>query len=292
MTGGLADLGGQGVLKPGPLLWLRALLWMAALFIVLAVLAGIEPLARSALHRQAAEPGPVGAALGAVLACIAYVALVRVFERRWPREFALDGLPSDLVVGLALGTGMFALVFFILERLGAEALVWDGSLHWRQSLTLNACTGLVEELLFRAVAFRLLMRAFGAWWALAASAALFGAAHFTNPHATPLAAAAIAVEAGLMLAGLYLATGRLWMSVGVHAAWNFAQGKIFGAAVSGHGQTDSLFLAEPNRLRPDLLTGGDFGPEASLPAMLVGLAVFGAALWIWLRRRALPEARG
>lgn len=282
MADGPAD--GQGVLKPGPFLRLRALAWMVALFVLLAFLASIVPAAKAVLRMPKAGLGPAGAALGALLAYAAYIGLVRLVERRWPEEFALRGLPRDLVVGLALGTGMFALVFFIQERLGAESLVWDGSLRWGPSLVLNACTGLVEELLFRAVVFRLLMRAFGPWWALGASAALFGAAHFMNPHASLIAGAAIAVEAGLMLAGLYLATGRLWMSVGAHAAWNFTQGKIFGAAVSGHGLTDSLFFAQPNRLQPDLVTGGDFGPEASLPAMLVGLVVFAGALWVWRRR--------
>jgi membrane protease YdiL (CAAX protease family) len=63
--------------------------------------------------------------------------------------------------------------------------------------------GFFEELIFRAIVLRLLMRAFGIWPALALSAALFGALHLANPNATPAAAIAIAVEAGLMLASFY-----------------------------------------------------------------------------------------
>ena len=48
---------------------------------------------------------------------------------------------------------------------------------------------------------------------------------------------AIALEAGVMLAAAYLLTGRLWLSMGIHFAWNFTQGGIFGAAVSGRSAT-------------------------------------------------------
>ena len=64
-------------------------------------------------------------------------------------------------------------------------------------------------------------------------ALIFGALHLANPHASMTAAVAIALEAGLMLAGFYLLTGRIWVSIGVHAAWNFTQGWVFGAAAVG-----------------------------------------------------------
>jgi membrane protease YdiL (CAAX protease family) len=51
------------------------------------------------------------------------------------------------------------------------------------------------------------------------------------------------VEAGLMLASFYLLTGRLWMSIGVHAAWNFTQGWLWGARVSGIRSHGELYLS-------------------------------------------------
>ena len=277
---------GAGVLAPGPLLPLRALAWMLALFVVLAILAGLETEGRMVLGLRWSPFGPAGALVGAGLACAAYVGLVRRFERRWPEELALKAAAGELAYGLALGAGLFALVFFGLERLGAESLVRSGPIHWRAALASNLATGVVEELLFRAVVFRLLMAVSGPWWALVASAVLFGAAHFLSPHADLMAAAAIAVEAGLMLAALYLATGRLWMSIGAHAAWNFTEGRVFGAAVSGGGAHESLFLAQPNPQAPTLLTGGAFGPEASVAAMIAGFATAAVALWAWRRRTA------
>lgn len=51
----------------------------------------------------------------------------------------------------------------------------------------------------------------------------FGATAFTT--------ACVAIEAGVMLGLFYALTGRLWVSIGVHAGWNFTQGTVFGAAV-------------------------------------------------------------
>ena len=106
----------------------------------------------------------------------------------------------------------------------------------------------------------------GTWLALLISALVFGLLHLANPNATLMAGLAIALEAGLMLAAAYLLTGRLWLSMGIHFAWNFTQGGIFGAAVSG--QTSSGIFSSVLQ-GPALLTGGDFGAEASVVAMVV-----------------------
>ena len=277
-----------GLLKPGRWLRLRVMGWMIVLTVALIALANIEPLGRLALHRPVGRSGPIGALAGVALAYAAYVGAVWRGERRRPAELALRPLPEELLYGLAIGAAMFALVFIILEWTGAYSLSPGGETQWLRAGAGALGAGLSEELVFRALIFRLLMRAFGPWWALLASAALFGAAHLMNPHASLMAGTAIAVEAGLMLAALYLVTGRLWLAVGAHVAWNFTQGTIFGAAVSGHSEVGALYLATLNRQRPDWLTGGDFGPEASLPAMLVGLAVFLLALLVWLRKRRGP----
>ena len=36
-----------------------------------------------------------------------------------------------------------------------------------------------------------------------------------------------------LLAAAYMLTRRLWLCIGIHFAWNFTQGGIFSAAVSG-----------------------------------------------------------
>ena len=108
--------------------------------------------------------------------------------------------------------------------------------------------------------FRFLEEGFGSWIALTVTALFFGLSHLNNPHATVWSAIAIALEAGVSLGAVYMATRSLWFAMGLHTAWNFLQGSIFGVAVSGNGApTDSLFhpLIQGNQW----LTGGALGSK-------------------------------
>jgi len=97
-----------------------------------------------------------------------------------------------------------------------------------------------------------------------------------------------------MLGAAYMLTRSLWLPIGLHAAWNFTQGEIYDIPVSGmpvHGVVDARLCCNP------LLTGGGFGLEASVIAMVVA-TLFGLwLLWMaikrdrlvtptWLRRRS------
>ncbi len=130
----------------------------------------------------------------------------------------------------------------------------------------------------------LLWRAFGSWVAFAVSAAVFGFSHLGNPNATVFAATCIALEAGVMLGAFYALTGGVWVSIGVHMAWNFTQGYVFGIAVSGTELGPAIARSMPNVTIPEWLTGGAFGPEASLPGLVVCLAVGLGVVWLAWRR--------
>ena len=93
--------------------------------------------------------------------------------------------------------------------------------------------------------------------------------HLVNPDATLWGAIAIAIEAGCMLAACYAATRNLWVPIGLHFGWNFAAGGIFSTVVSGNGASQGLLDATTSG--PALLTGGDFGPEASLYTVVAGV---------------------
>ena len=124
----------------------------------------------------------------------------------------------------------------------------------------------MEEILLRGLIFRLLEKWLGSWAALTISALLFGLAHIANPNSSLFAAIAIALEAGILLAAVYMVTRRLWAVIGLHMAWNFTQGGIFGVAVSGN-EIEGLLASVMDG--PELLTGGAFGAEASIPAILI-----------------------
>jgi membrane protease YdiL (CAAX protease family) len=240
--------------------------------------------------------GPLRA-LATLGLCVAayglYAGIVRLAEGRWPSELALRPAIVELLIGLLIGAVMFSVVIGLLVGLGLYEVSGPRAASPWGMITVGISSGFMEELILRAIVLRLLMRAFGAWPALVFSSALFGALHLTNPNASPMAAVAIAVEAGLMLAAFYMLTGRIWMSVGVHAAWNFAQGWLWGARVSGIEVKQSLYFSNPKPGAPDWLSGGDFGPEASIPAIAVGTVVAVVVLcWAWKKGnfRPTPDA--
>jgi membrane protease YdiL (CAAX protease family) len=121
------------------------------------------------------------------------------------------------LMGLLIGTGLHHLTL-----IGATP-AWTGLGQALQA-------AVTEELWMRALLLRLLWRAFGP--VPAAAALVFAALHLANPGAGPLAATV--VMAGMMFCALYVLTGRVWVPIGLHLAWNFAQGYLFGAAVSGN----------------------------------------------------------
>ncbi|GEL94062.1 CPBP family intramembrane glutamic endopeptidase [Cellulomonas composti] len=212
----------------------------------------------------------LGIATG-LLALLAYRWVVRRTERRRPVEVELAGARAGLGAGLLVGTAMFVGVIGAIALLGGYRVEGWGSLTGAAGLLgVAVASGVTEELLFRGVLFRVIEERAGTWVSLGFTAALFGAMHLVNPHASLWGAIAIAVEAGVMLAAAYAATRSLWLPIGLHIGWNFAQSGIFGTEVSGADTAMGLLHGVTSG--PVALSGGAFGPEASVVAVLAGAA--------------------
>ncbi|WP_419252850.1 lysostaphin resistance A-like protein [Caulobacter sp. ErkDOM-YI] len=285
------ELGDRRALHPGGLRWLRSMGWMLALVLAVALVFG--PSFEFLLHRLPKDPAWqwLGHLLGALLILATYALLVRLGEDRTPSELALKPAPLGLLAGAVLGAATFSAVMAILIGLHLYDFQFTGPASAWRGAGLAIESAVFEEVLVRAIILRLAWRAFGPWAALALSAVLFGAGHIPNPGATVFTTVSIALEAGIMLAAFYALTGRLWVSIGFHAAWNFTQGYIFGAAVSGGDFGGALARSVPRSGLPDWLTGGSFGPEASLPAVVLCTALGASALWFAWRRGNLGLRR-
>ena len=206
---------------------------------------------------------------------------VRHFECREVSELAPRDAPSR-IARVSRWRVLFCLVLALLLLAGeVQQVHFNGfmGLSTQASTSLAAAVG--EELLFRGAIFRIAEEWLGTTAALIISAVLFGAAHGLNSGATPISVAAIALEAGVLLGVAYSASRSLWLPIGMHFGWNFTEGGLFGASVSG-GQSHGLVSVTLEG--PVQLTGGSFGPEASIAAVAVCL-VAAAMLGIYSVRR-------
>jgi membrane protease YdiL (CAAX protease family) len=208
-----------------------------------------------------------GALLLTAIVLGAYSGYVRIVERRAVTELSGPHATRELGAGVLLGALLLSLTVGVLAALGVYQVT--GSNGWAAMLLTVPgfiLAAVLEEVVMRGVIFRILEQWLGSWIALVLSAALFGLLHLLNPGATLLNAASIMLEAGVLLAAAYMLTRRLWLCIGIHFAWNFTQGGIFSAAVSG-GATNGLLQAK--MVGPEWLTGGTFGVEASAAAVVI-----------------------
>jgi membrane protease YdiL (CAAX protease family) len=225
-------------------------------------------------------------AIRALVPLAAYLILVKLIERRALTELAPRSLLPQGLLGVLLGLVLFSAVVAVLWLAGSYHVTsirpdapWFGAL-----LVVGLGAGIGEEIMFRGVLFRIVEEGLGTWWALAISALLFGAIHIANPGATLWSSAAIAIEAGLLFGLLYHVTRSLPICMGVHAAWNFAQGTIYGIPVSG--STAKGWLVS-RRSGPDWLSGGVFGAEASVVALTLCTLCSLGLLAVALRRGSI-----
>ena len=106
-----------------------------------------------------------------------------------------------------------------------------------------------------------------------------GLIHLTSSGARIFSAAAVALQAGLILAATYALTHRLWMALGLHAMWDFANDGIFGVGLAGQTGQSIQGLLQARLSGPDLITGGSFGVEASVITLI--LVTIAGILILW-----------
>ena len=142
--------------------------------------------------------------------------------------------------------------------------------------------GATEEIVTRGWLLNVLSTKYNIGVGLLISSTLFGLMHLTNPNVNYIAVINI-ILVGLFY-GLYvIKTNDLWAVCGMHSAWNFAQGNLFGFEVSGLDVSVGS-LIDLNLVGSDFVTGGIFGPEAGITATFILLASIGILLFIDKKR--------
>lgn len=236
---------------------------------------------------QAVKDNPLlGVAIATGLGLVAmaiYLAYLRIVERREATELSLPGAGREWAIGALIGAGLYTACVLILMLLGIYRIEGMNPASFLiPAIALAVKSGIFEELVFRGVLLKSLEDMLGTWVAVILSSATFGFLHLLNPDATIGGAIYISIEAGLLLAGAYLVTRRLWMCIGFHMTWNYVQSAVFSGIVSG-GVTDPGLLRD-TIAGPDLLTGGSFGMERSVIALVLCTTTGVILLLIAMRR--------
>lgn len=242
-------------------------------------------------NKQMESPG-IGILSEGVLAVAIFIAtwVMAKIEKRpvWSYGLTDSRMARRFFAGLAVGLLSISamvgalwsshLLAFDGESLSGAA-VWGYAALWAVQTLVVA---LVEEDLFRGYLLYTLTRGLNFWWAALIMSVLFGAAHGGNPGESPLGLITV-ILGGLMLCLSLRLTGSLWWAIGMHTAMNWSEAYLYGVTDSGVVPEGRLFASHP--LGSSILSGGTTGPEGSVYAVIVLLAVAGGLWLVWGRDR-------
>src|SRR5882672_5799850 len=204
----------------------------------------------------------------------------------WLRDLLVGSLIG--VLSLALATAIATAGRGLSFTVSGRALLFQVAQTLVFSAMLFVLAALAEEALFRGYPLQTLTRANLAWLAVLLTSVPFALVHLKNPNVAAGFTFINTALAGVWLAAAYLRTRSLWFPLGVHWAWNWALGSLFGLPVSGITDLAPHPLLHGTDLGPAWLTGGGYGIEGGL-ACTITLVV--STIFIWRTRlvSATPE---
>lgn len=191
----------------------------------------------------------------------------------------------DLLVGSGIGILSLALAAGVAATTGGLSFTISGrsqlidvvkTLGFSGALFIVAA--LAEEALFRGYPLQTLTRARLIVLGVLLTSVPFAAIHLGNPNSTGVFPFLNTALAGIWLAVAYLKTRSLWFPLGVHWAWNWALGSLFGLPVSGMDNLAPNPLLRGVDFGPAWLTGGSYGIEGGIACTI---ALITSTIFIW-----------
>ena len=183
---------------------------------------------------------------------------------------AMTVLLSSLRLAGVFNFGSFAL---------HGAAIWKYGALWGIAFLL---VGFAEEYSVRGYPLFTLTTGLGFWPAAVLLSLCFGALHLGNGGESWIGALG-AGSAGFLFCFILRRTGDLWMAVGFHMSWDWAETFFYG--VPDSGQIAPGHMLNPSFHGAKMLTGGSVGPEGSILCFVV-LALCWIFFHFWL-----PEAK-
>lgn len=205
-------------------------------------------------------------------ACVfSYILFFKKYDKRIITEFATKGIIKNISLGILISFVLQSLTILVMYINGYYTILNINPVSFIIiPFTIMFTVAIIEEILVRGIIFRILEEKLGSYIALTISSVLFGVFHLANPHCTLLSTICI-ITAGFLFGAAFIYSRNLWLPIAIHFAWNFTQSGIFGAITSGNEKTNSLL--ESKIQGSEIITGGEFGPEGSIQAIVFcGLA--------------------
>ncbi len=192
---------------------------------------------------------------------------VKCIEKRSIKSmgFVKKGAIKNYASGLLQGSALVLVVYLL--NLITGSIVFQGfsekaSLSIIFAFLFFAFQAMAEEVLFRGLLQISLARKSNDITGILLSAAFFSLAHITNPGVDFMALFNIFLY-GIFLSLLFLKSDSIFLVSGVHTAWNFVMGNVFGVNVSGVVIGDTIMQSEMVSGKK-ILSGGAFGIEGGL----------------------------
>jgi membrane protease YdiL (CAAX protease family) len=275
--------------------WLRALLYLAALFIAAGI--GLSSyflgFYKGNLDASSLQTFLKGDKL-LIITGIFFVltGLVTYVFRRWVDNkslaslgFNIDGHFQEAVAGGGLAIFIICAGSLLLKATGH--LKWMDIIFDPRALFLAFGSILLvafyEELIFRGYILSNLMDSFPNWLALLISALLFMIFHWSSVGFFPLINTLIL---GLILGMNYIYTRNLWFSISFHVGWKFLEGPLMGYSGDESFQT----LLQTGLNGDENITGGASGLEGSFIFTGVSLLCL-IGLYLFLQKKLSPQSQ-
>jgi uncharacterized protein len=282
--------------------------WRLLIYILLTIacLKGAAAIAHAfGLHapKTAAEVTPINMTWSRAVQFLCFLLPAFVMSKIERRPAGDYGLPArgafgkEFWEGVAVGFLSLSLLLVMLRLSGA---FYFGSiaLGAAEALKYAALWGLgflmvgfFEEYVFRGYVQFTLTTAIGFWPTAVLLSFLFAYAHYGNEGETLLGLIDVFL-AGIVLCAMLIRTGNLWLAVGFHFAWDWAESYFYGVADSGLPATGALFHPSIPTNRPAWLTGGTVGPEGSIFSCITEILLIIFILWRFRQNRyPAPEPK-
>ena len=209
------------------------------------------------------------------------------YKESWLAKYA-----SGLLIGLLMMSSVVFILyifgFITIETKSLQPVGIAALLNISIILIGWLIQGATEEIVTRGWLMNVLGARYNIMVGLILSSVFFALIHSENPGINYVAMLNI-VLVGILLGLIVINTGSLWVSCGIHSAWNFAQGNIFGFQVSGN-DVGIGSIVDLNLVGNEYMTGGQFGPEAGLICSFVILALIVIMLFL-TKRDSLKNIR-